>query len=241
MPLEAVVSAILYRLKTGCQWRELPIKQFFHSTYSWKSVYYHFRKWCRNGNWERLKEGLFEKYKTYLDLSCVQLDGSHTPAKQGGERVGYQGRKRCKTTNMLFLCDNQGIPLGCSQAIDGNHNDLFEIENHVDEILSSLKRSSIKTDYLFINADAGFDSEHFRKFCTKKELVPNIAFNKRNGNIADRNVIFDEKLYTRRFVIERMNAWLDGFKALLMRFETRALHWKCIHIIAFCLILIRKL
>jgi len=25
-----VVTAILYRLKTGCQWRELPMKQFFN-------------------------------------------------------------------------------------------------------------------------------------------------------------------------------------------------------------------
>ncbi len=29
VPLVEVVRAILYRLKTGCQWRELPTKQFF--------------------------------------------------------------------------------------------------------------------------------------------------------------------------------------------------------------------
>ena len=29
VPLVAVVQAILHRLKTGCQWRELPTKQFF--------------------------------------------------------------------------------------------------------------------------------------------------------------------------------------------------------------------
>lgn len=94
---------------------------------------------------------------------------------------------------------------------------------------------------MFINADAGFDSEDFRKSCTRKELLHNIPFNKRNGNISDRDVIFDEKLYKRMFVIERMNAGLDGFKALLIRFETRALHWKSIHLIAFCCILIMKL
>ena len=27
--LVEIVSAILYRLKTGCQWRQLPVKQFF--------------------------------------------------------------------------------------------------------------------------------------------------------------------------------------------------------------------
>ena len=28
-----VVAAILYRLKTGCQWRELPVKEFFRKHY----------------------------------------------------------------------------------------------------------------------------------------------------------------------------------------------------------------
>ncbi|MFV0346926.1 MAG: transposase [Bacteroidales bacterium] len=39
-----VVQAILYRLKTGCQWRHLPTRQFFQTKYSWESVYYHFKK-----------------------------------------------------------------------------------------------------------------------------------------------------------------------------------------------------
>jgi hypothetical protein len=38
-----------------------------------------------------------------LDLASVQLEGSHTPAKNGGAAVGYQGRKVACTTNALFL------------------------------------------------------------------------------------------------------------------------------------------
>ncbi|MCG6190470.1 transposase [Maribellus maritimus] len=37
-------NAILYRLKTGCQWRHLPMKQSFRCKYRWQSVYYHFQK-----------------------------------------------------------------------------------------------------------------------------------------------------------------------------------------------------
>ncbi len=49
-----MVAAILYRLKTGCQWRELPIKQFFlEKKYSWQSVYFHFQKWSKDGSWEK--------------------------------------------------------------------------------------------------------------------------------------------------------------------------------------------
>lgn len=71
---------------------------------------------------------LLEMNRSKLDMSSVQLDGSHTPAKRGGQAVGYQGRKKSKTTNALFLTDKQGIPLAVSEPIDGNHNDLFEIE-----------------------------------------------------------------------------------------------------------------
>jgi len=39
---------------------------------------------------------------------CILSFGSHTLAKRGGEALAYQGRKAAKTTNLLFLADNQG-------------------------------------------------------------------------------------------------------------------------------------
>ena len=41
------------------------------------------------------------------------------------------------------------------------------------------------------------------------------------------------------FSAERTNAWIDAFKALLVRFETKARTWMSLHHIAFSLILIR--
>jgi len=82
--------AILYRLKTGCQWRELPMKQFFKQSYCWQSVYFHFQKWSKDGSWERAWHTILEKHKHLLDLSSIQLDGTHTPVKRGGEACGYQ-------------------------------------------------------------------------------------------------------------------------------------------------------
>jgi hypothetical protein len=40
--LYQVIKAILYRLKTGCQWKELPMNCFFRLPYRWQSVYHHF-------------------------------------------------------------------------------------------------------------------------------------------------------------------------------------------------------
>lgn len=51
--LSSVVSAILYRLKTGDQWRWLPVEQFFESgTITWQGVYYYFNKWFKDGSFQ---------------------------------------------------------------------------------------------------------------------------------------------------------------------------------------------
>ncbi len=35
-------------------------------------------------------------------MSSIQLGGTHTLAKRGDEAVAYQGRKKCKTSNILI-------------------------------------------------------------------------------------------------------------------------------------------
>ncbi len=61
-----IVKAIFHKLKTGSQWRELPMYEFFRSTtYSWQSVYYHFSKWAKDGSWQRLWIALLKK------ISCL--------------------------------------------------------------------------------------------------------------------------------------------------------------------------
>ena len=150
-------------------------------------------------------------------MSSIQLDGTHTPAKRGGEAVDYQRRKKCKTSNMLILSDSRGIPISCSEPRARNHNHAYNLSNNVNLMLNRLKISKINTDGLFLNADAGFDTKQFRHFCFQKDIIANICKNNRNGN--QKEVVFDEKLYKRRFVIERTNAWLDAFKAILVRFE----------------------
>ena len=175
-------------------------------------------------------------------MSSIQLDGSHTPAKRGGESVEYQGRKKAKTSNMLIIVDNQGCPIACSEPLAGNHHDSFNLEDSFQAMLSQLKTSKIETDGLFLNADSGFDSTNFRILCHQHETFDNIDANKRNGNEECRSgFIFDELPYKQRFVIERTNAWVDAFKALLVRFETKNVYWMSLNIIAFTAILLRKL
>lgn len=175
-----------------------------------------------------------------LDLSTSSIDGSHTRALRGGEEVEFQTRKMSKTTNALYLTDNQGIPIAISSPVSGNHHDLYDIDNHLDELFQTLKRAKISTHGLFINADAGFDSKDFRSKCFEYGMVPNTAINPRNGS-NDEIIIFDEMLYENRYTIERTNAWIDAYRTLLNRFDTTVSSWKAFNYIAFIIIFLKKI
>jgi len=234
-----IVKAILYKLKTGIQWKMLPMRQFFgFSRYSWQSVYYHFNKWSDQGIWEKLYRELLQDYRTCLDLSVVNLDGTHSPAKRGGQAVGYQGRKKLKTTNMLILTDRQGVPIGWSAPISGNHHDSFELRKTTSKIFDEMEAINLNCNGLFLNADAGFDVKDFREECEARNITHNIDFNPRNGNNED--YLLDNELYKLRFSVEQLNAWVDGFKSLRIRYETKSSNWLALHCLAFSIIFIRK-
>ena len=120
----------------------------------------------------------------------------------------YQGRKKRKTTNALYLTDRQGLPLAMSEPVAGNYNDLHDIEVQFEVVIATLEQADINTDGLFLNADAGFDSKDFRKSCIKKQINTNICFNKRNGSV-DRDEYFDKELNNQCYAVERTNAWMD--------------------------------
>lgn len=152
VPIYEIVNAILYKLKTGVQWKYLPVKALFEQDpLSWNSVYHHYRKWCNLGAWRDCWIELLKEYKSKLDLSSLDLDGSHTPALRGGEQVAYQGRKKRKTTNALYLSDRNGLPISISNPVAGNHNDLYDIEVQFEVITGDLKDANIAIDGLFIN------------------------------------------------------------------------------------------
>ena len=241
VPIGEIINAILYKLKTGVQWNQLPVKALFSGTsIGWQSVYYHYRKWCLSGVWKDCWIKFLKKHKTQLDLSSVDLDGSHTPAVRGGANVQYQGRKKRNTTNALYLTDRQGLPLAMSEPVAGNHNDIYDIEVQFEVVTATLEQADIAVNGLFLNADAGFDSKDFRESCERKEINANICFNKRNGN-NDRDEYFDKVLYDQRYAVERTNAWMDSYRSLLNRFDTTIESWKGFNYLAFIVIALKKI
>jgi transposase len=247
LPLYRVFNYILYRLYTGCQWDALPIaidpQHPDQKEISSDAVAYHFRKWCRDGSLEQVWRHSIVAVRELLDGAELNLDGSHTIAKKGGESVAYQGRKKAKTSTILPLTDKKGYSIASTTIVAGNHNDTFELKENLSQLFKELKQQQITIKGAYFNADSAFDTKAARKVCFNHQVIPNISENLRNRKRRKRGRkrLFNPEVYKHRFSAERTFAWIDKFKALLVRFERKKAYFFGLHCLAFALINLREL
>lgn len=204
-------------------------------------MYYHFRKWSADGSFERVWQQSVVVIREAVDMRYLNLDGSHAIAKKGGESVAYQGRKKAKTSNILPITDAQGYVLASTGMVAGNHHDAFDLKPHLQRAFGDLKRLGFDLMGVYFNADSAFDTLPARKVCFNYGLIPNIAENKRNRKRPKRGRkrLFDPIIYQHRFVSERSFAWMDKFRALLLRFDRLDTAFLGAHHLAFALINLR--
>lgn len=246
IPLYKVFNYLLYRLHTGCQWERLPIERdpvTANAEISWQAVYYHFRKWSRDGSLTKVWQQSVRLIRPELDLHHLNLDGSHTLAKKGGETVAYQGRKKAKTSNILPITDGHGFVLVSSGLVAGNHHDAFDLKHNLQAAFKTLKRLKLLQPGAYFNADAAFDTRDARTTCFNYGLHPNIPENKRNRKTAKPGPKrqFNAVVYKQRFTSERSFAWMDKFRALLIRFDRSETYFLAAHHLAFALINLRHI
>jgi len=67
------LNAVVYLLKTGCPWRDLP-ERFG----PWKTVYNRFARWAKHGEWERI----FAAVQMRVDETGALIDASIARAHQ---------------------------------------------------------------------------------------------------------------------------------------------------------------
>jgi len=248
IPLFAVVNYILYFLHTGCQWKRLPIALNVHTgrrEISYQAIYYHFRKWSRDGSWHRAFEHSVRALTNDVNLSEIHLDGTHTLAKKGGVCVIYQGRKKAKTSNIIAVTDAQGFILATTAVLPGNHHDAYNVQATLHHLFTTLKHQGMRRRLCgsYFHADASFDTAGVRKFCFNHQMIPSIPENVRNRSTPKRGRkrFFDETMYRHRFTIERSFAWVDKFKRVAVRFERDDTLFFALNIIAFTMINLRFL
>jgi transposase len=246
--LHRIFNLILYREHTGCQWDKLPLPKTARNRKrkkkpSWQAVYHHYRKWSNDGSLKRVWQGSIMTISEQLDLTHINVDGSHAIAKKGGEGVAYQGRKKAKTSNILPLTDAHGYVVACTGIVAGNHHDSFNLKAHLPNAFRFMKALGLSIAGAYFNADSAFDTVQARKVCFNHKVIPNIAENKRNRKTVKRGRkrLFNPVVYKRRFTSERSFAWIDKFRALLIRFDRKDAHFLAAHHLVFALINLRHL
>ena len=87
------VNAMLYVLKSGCQWRMLPA-----GFPPWKTVYTYFRNWRIDGTWDRVMHALRKQARNAAERSpdptvAIVDSRSAKTASKGGSAVSMPARR----------------------------------------------------------------------------------------------------------------------------------------------------
>jgi putative transposase len=110
--LRAVLNAIFYLLRTGCQWRLLP-REFP----SWNTVYHYFRSWKNDGVWTCLQRSMYQQVRRQarraICPSVVIMDGQSVKTTERGGIRGFDAHKRVKGRKRHIVVDIFGLLIAC--------------------------------------------------------------------------------------------------------------------------------
>jgi transposase len=226
LPLYKIFGYLLLQLYTGCQWKMLPIdkradgKPEIHYT----RLHRLFQRWQKTGCFRLIfnaSVGLLYRH-SLLDLSIIHGDGTSTTAKKGGDNIGYNGHKHMKGDKVVALCDRNNNVIAPFIAASGNRNESPLLREALPELTATAKAVGFSFRRSVMSLDGGYDSQTNRKAIFNRGMTPNIPENKRNRKTTKRGRKrrFDEEIFAERFqTIERIFAWEDKFRRLLLRFE----------------------
>jgi transposase len=105
-----VLDAILYLLRTGCQWRYLP-KDFPPRSTVWR----YFDEWRHNGTLDAIHDLLRKKVRTqekpYQPRTTASVDSQSVDTTSGGEQRGRDNAKNVDGRKRHIVVDTMGLLL----------------------------------------------------------------------------------------------------------------------------------
>ena len=200
--LRLMVEAMLYRMRVGCPWRDLPAEFG-----NWNSIYQKFNRWS-------YKDKLVKIFKSLVrdpDLEWEFIDGSiirahqHSAGAVGKENQAIGKSVGGNTTKIHMAVDAFGLPI---------EFDLTGGEVHDSKAAPELIARLPFSDYII--ADKGYDSEEIRELIREKGSTPLIP---RKKNSKTGNGDMDWCLYKYRHLVENVFARLKHLRAIATRFD----------------------
>jgi transposase len=225
VPHRAALGGILYVLRHGLRWNDLPQELGFGSGVTcWRRL----RQWQARGAWRAVPQAVLHWLGDLgvIDWSRASLDSISVRAKRGGERAGPSPTDRGKAGSKYhLLVDRRGVPLAV-QLSAANVHDSKLLEPLVDAVqpirrpLGQPGRPRKRPTKL--HADKGCDDAHLRRALRQRGFTPRIA---------RRGVDSSERLGRVRWVVERTQAWVVTFRKLTVRYDRHAASvLACLHL-----------
>jgi transposase len=214
-PLERrqVLTGIIFVLKTGIPWEELPQEM---GCGCGMSCWNYLTAWQRAGVWENLHQILLEELQgaDAIDWSRATVDSSHARALGGGEKTGKNPTDRGKLgTKHHVVTDGQGVPLAVT--ITGSNvpdvKEALPVVEQVPAVAGKVGRPRRRPEQLY--ADRAYDSDPLRQDLRKRGIIPRIA---------RRRTEHGSGLGIYRWVAERTLSWLHSFRRLRLRTDRTA-------------------
>lgn len=201
-----MVDAILWVLRTGAPWADLPGRYPPYQTcHRW------FSKWSKAGLMKKLLTMLVAKLRGGggVDDSESYIDGSYAAAKKGGSCVGKS--RAGNATKIMALADSAGLPIAVTVA-EGSRHDVSLVDQTLEEaVVRHLPRRLI--------GDKAFDSAQLAGSLRDERDVELIA-PKRKGSRRRQQDGRAMRRYKRRWKVERLFGWIKRFRRVATRWDT---------------------
>jgi transposase len=226
LSLFKIFNYILRLLYMGCQWKELPIERDDEGRpeIHYTRIYRAFRRWEADGCIDAIFAGTVLKLHqdNLLDTSVIHGDGTTTAAKKGGDNIGFNGHKKVKGDKVVAFCDRNCNVIAPFVSAPGNRNESPLLREALPELTCIARLVGLELQGTIVSLDGVYDCRLNRKAIFNRGMIPNINPNSRGRKQPKRGrkPLFEPAIFKERFqTIERVFAWEDKFRRLLLRFE----------------------